>query len=216
MKLKKFERTFDQQSLLTKQLADASKAYYGSGQTVMSDIDFDHKLEQLRKMEQASGYAYDISPTIKVGAEVVTELKKVKHESPALSLDKVKYADRDKLVEWLGDKEGIVSWKNDGLTVVATYNDGQLIQAVTRGDGVEGSDITHNALFFKGLPSKISCMGHIVVRGEAVMTNAEFERVNAISGGIYENARNLASATIQMLDANESKKEKFVSLHLSW
>lgn len=208
------------QAILTQELAEANKAYRNSGITLMSDLEYDKKLEKLAALEEKNGFKYDISPTDKVGAEVVSELKEVIHEAPALSLDKVKYKDREDLVKWLKNSDGhdnaVISWKNDGLTVVATYDDGKLTQAVTRGDGVVGSDITHNARFFKGLPLEIPFKDHLVVRGEAVMTFAEFERVNAENDGIYENPRNLASATIQMLDANESKKReiRFIAFEL--
>ncbi len=206
------------QALLTQELAEANKAYRNSGITLMSDLEYDKKLEELAALEEKNGFKYDISPTGKVGAEAVSELKKVTHEYPALSLDKVKYKDREDLVKWLksGKDSAVISWKNDGLTVCATYEDGRLVQAATRGDGEVGNDITHNAMFFKGLPKEITYKGHLVVRGEAVMKTAEFERVNALSGGIYENPRNLASATIQMLDANESRKREinFIAFEL--
>ena len=199
------------QAALTRELIEASSAYYGGGNTKLSDLEFDRKVEALRKMEATSGFAYDLSPTIKVGAEVVNELKKVKHEQAALSLDKVKYADRGDLVKWLENTDSaIMSWKCDGSTVVLTYDDGKLIQAATRGDGETGSDITHNAMHFLGVPTNIPCKEHLVVRGEAMMTNAEFERINEEAGGIYENARNLATATVQMLDANESRKREII------
>lgn len=194
---------------LTRELAEASEAYYG-GNSIMSDHEFDRKAEELRKLETINGFAYDISPTIKVGATVVKELQKARHEQPALSLDKVKYKSRENLKKWLENRQAVMSWKCDGSTVVVTYDGGRLTSAVTRGNGEEGSVITHNARFFKGLPEKIDYLGHLVVRGEAMMTNAEFERVNAEAGGIYENARNLATATIQMLDAGESSKREII------
>lgn len=196
------------QKELTKELVEASKAYYGGQTPKMSDLEFDRKLAELRQMEEESGIVYDGSPTKAVGATVVTELKKIRHEQPALSLDKVKYADRENLKKWIGNKQAIMSWKCDGLTVVVTYLGGKLIQAVTRGNGEEGSDITHNARFFKGLPQTIPYTEKLVVRGEAVMTYAEFDRINAEEDGVYENPRNLAAATIQMLDANESRKRE--------
>ncbi len=197
------------QTELTQELIAASNSYYNKGVSLMSDLEFDRKVEELKQMEKESGVVLPGSPTQKVGTpEKVDGLKKVTHEYPALSLDKVKYKDRKDLVKWLGNKEATVSWKMDGLTVVLTYDDGKLTRAVTRGDGIEGSDVTHNAVYFEGVPKQIAYPGHLVVRGEAVMEYKEFERVNAESGGIYENPRNLAAATVQMLDANESKKRK--------
>lgn len=196
-----------EQELLTQELIEASASYYNTGVSVMPDIIFDQKVEQLRKMEEESGEVMPGSPTQHVGVKVVS-LKTVKHEQLALSLDKVKYKDREDIVGWLGDKQGLLSWKLDGSTLVLTYDNGQLVSAVTRGNGEEGSDITHNAKFFQGIPQTIDYIGHLVVRGEALMEYAEFERINAEEDGIYENPRNLATATIQMLDANESKKRK--------
>ena len=197
------------QKELTNRLIEASEAYY-AGNPMMSDHEFDEELETLRAMEQGSGKIYPGSPTQNVGAQVVTELKKARHEQPALSLDKVKYKDRWDLIKWLDNRQAVMMWKCDGSTVVLTYDGGKLTSAVTRGNGEEGSVITHNARFFKGVPEKICFTGHLVVRGEAMMANAEFERINAEAGGIYENARNLATATIQMLDAGESSKREII------
>lgn len=197
------------QKELTEELVQASKDYYNNGQSNLSDIEFDRKIETLRQMEKESGVVFPNSPTQNVGVKV-DGLKTVKHEYPALSLDKVKYKNREDLIKWLGDHEGILSWKLDGSTIVATYDAGHLTQVVTRGNGEEGSDITHNARFFKGLPTTIDYNGHLVVRGEAMMTTTEFERVNEMSGGVYENARNLATATIQMLDPTESSQREII------
>ena len=192
---------------LTETLKNASSAYYG-GAPFMSDIEFDKQLEALKQMEEESGVIYPGSPTQSVGAEVVSELEKARHEQPALSLDKVKYKNREDLGKWIGEwEDAVMMWKCDGLTVVLTYDDGKLTSAVTRGNGEEGQVITHNAKFFEGIPTQISFKEHLVLRGEAMMTFAEFDRIIE-EGGAYENARNLASATIQMLDSNESRKRK--------
>ena len=197
------------QKSLTEELAKASEVYYNDGHALMSDLEFDHKVEELKKLEAESGTVLPGSPTQNVGAKA-EGLKKARHEQPALSLDKVKYADRESLKKWLDYRQGVMMWKCDGSTVVLTYDNGKLTSAVTRGNGEEGSVITHNAKFFKGVPETIPCSDHVVVRGEAMMTNAEFEKVNAEAGGVYENARNLATATIQMLDANESRKREII------
>ena len=207
---------YTEQEKLTQELIAASTAYYNGLDSGMSDLEFDRKLEELKKLETESGIILGGSPTVNVGAAVVTKLKQVKHEYPALSLDKVKYKDKEDLVKWLsdiGDEDfgcAVMSWKCDGLTVVLTYDNGTLTQAVTRGNGEVGSDVTHNAVFFKGVPNKIPFKGHLVVRGEAMMTFEEFKRVNAEAGGEYENPRNLASATIQMLDAKESSRREII------
>ncbi len=200
-----------QQELLTNELIIASEKYYTGEDSGMSDIEFDRKVEQLRQMEKESGTILPGSPTQNVGAaDKMDNLPKARHEKPALSLDKVKYKDRENLIKWLSNEKAVISWKCDGSTVILTYDDGSLVQAVTRGNGEEGSVITHNAKFFKGVPQEIGYKGHLVVRGEAMMTNAEFERVNTENDGVYENARNLATATIQMLDANESRKREII------
>ena len=155
------EANKDVQAFLTRTLKIAAAQYYNTGTSAMTDYEFDRQLARLKSLETEHGFAYEGSPTIAVGAPVVvSELKKVKHAQEALSLDKVKYAERETLIDWLGGKQGILSWKMDGLTVVVTYDQGKMVQAVTRGDGVKGSDITHNARFFKGSrrPSRINAI----------------------------------------------------------
>lgn len=206
MKVVKMSDAYGRQAELTRLLAKASDAYYGGGNPVMPDIEFDRLCEELAKLEQEAGFAYEASPNVTVGsASKVDALQGVKHEHPALSLDKVKYADREKLVSWAGSEDVVMSWKMDGLTVIATYDDGKLVRAATRGDGYEGKDVTHNAVYFHGLPTKIPFREHLVVRGEAVMRYDEFKKISAMNGGIYENPRNLAGATVQMLDSRESR-----------
>ena len=104
----------EKQKKLTDELINASNAYYNH-QPIMSDMEFDRKVELLSKLEEESGVVLENSPTHFVGSEVVDVLERSKHETPALSLDKVKYVNREKLVDWLGDKNGVLSWKMDGL-----------------------------------------------------------------------------------------------------
>ena len=208
MEIRKIDESSSVQAVLTKMLAKASQAYYNGLPAVMPDAEFDQLYEQLAEAERISGFAYDISPTVHVGTKVLTELEKMRHEVPALSLDKVKYENREKMVFWLGSQEGVLSWKLDGLTIVATYDNGKLTHAVTRGDGEEGSIVTHNAVSFHGLPSTIPYRGHMVIRGEALMSYQEFSRISEETDGLYENPRNLAAATVQMYDGKESAKRK--------
>lgn len=196
------------QEMLTEKLKAAGESYYNDS-PLMSDHEFDRLLGMLTELEESSGTVLPGSPNERVGAPVKADsLMTVQHEEPALSLGKIKYKDREDLAEWQGSHEVMVSWKLDGLTLVLTYDNGELTSAVTRGDGYEGKDVTHNARYFDGIPGNIPYKNHLVVRGEALMTYSEFERINAESGGIYENPRNLASATVQMLDASASKKRK--------
>ena len=201
----------NKQKELTEQLIRASETYYNGNIPLMTDKQFDELLDTLKAMEEQSGIVLENSPTIKVGA-IVDSLKKVKHEYPTLSLNKIKYKDKEDIYKWLEtvDNEAVMSLKLDGLTVVATYNNGKLEKAVTRGDGTQGSDVTHNAVFFKGLPRIIDFKDKLIVRGECTMTTQEFKRINELVGDLYENPRNLASATIQMLDSNQARKREIV------
>ena len=196
------------QRQLTEKLRAASDAYYGPGSDIMSNFEFDRLFDKLKEMEKNSGVVLSGSPTAHVGGVSVDYLEKSTHEQPALSLDKYKYEDRKKLLTFLKYMAAFLSWKLDGLTIVLTYDGGRLIKAVTRGrDGIEGDVVTHNAVFFKGVPHEIPFKGHLVIRGEAVMSYREFDRINA-EGGSYENPRNLAGATVQMYDGNESRKRE--------
>lgn len=197
------------QKELTEKLRKAADAYYTSGDSGMSNNEYDRLYDVLQQMENDSGIIYPGSPTSNVGSETVDDLDKVEHEQPALSLDKIKDKDRrEELPKFLAGRDAFVSWKMDGLTVVATYDNGRLTRAVTRGNGHVGSDVTHNARYFEGLPAGIPFKGHLVIRGEAVMSYAEFERINSEIEDPYENPRNLAAATVQMLDSRESRKRK--------
>lgn len=190
----------EQLEILTKELREASKAYFTEDKEIMSNREYDYKYDQLVKLEQELGYSLPGSPTTNIGYKVVSRLEKVTHEIPALSLDKTK--DRYSLTAWLNNKSGILSWKMDGLTVVATYQNGSLIQAATRGNGLIGEDISHNAPVIQGLPMTIPVNGKVIVRGEAVISYKDFEQINQSlrDGDTYQNPRNLASGSIRQID----------------
>lgn len=186
---------------LISRLNKASNAYY-NGQAIMSDREWDKLFDELVQMEKEAGYSLPDSPTQNVGAAVVvSELVKVEHKYPALSLNKTK--DIGELAAWLGAHPAMLSWKMDGLTICLTYEGGRLKQAVTRGNGYIGEDVTHNAVHFKGIPMRIPYVGTYVVRGEAVMTYSEFERINSenLVGIKFKNPRNLASGTVRTHDS---------------
>ncbi len=192
-------------------LNEASNAYYNEDREIMSNYEYDALYDELLALEKETGIILPNSPSQNAGYEVVSKLTKVEHKHPALSLDKTK--DRESLKGWLKGKNGLLSWKMDGLTIVATYNKGKLISAVTRGNGYVGEDVTHNAKYFAGLPQKITYQGELIVRGEAVMTYSEFERINSempASMPKYKNPRNLASATVRLFDSEESSKRKII------
>ena len=182
-------------------LAKAADAYYNTGIEIMSDHEYDELYDELVKLESETGIILNGSRTQQVGFEVASSLKKVKHTSKMLSLEKTKSI--TELTEWLGDNEGFLSWKLDGLTLVLTFENGELVQAVTRGNGETGEDITANARHIKGIPAKIPFIGRMVVRGESLMKYKDFERVNSTidDGSKYKNPRNLCVGTVRNLDS---------------
>jgi DNA ligase (NAD+) len=186
---------------LNEQLAKAADAYYNTGVEIMSDHEYDALYDELSALEKDTGIILSGSRTQKVGYEVASELKKVRHPSKMLSLDKTKSP--EELTAWLGSNKGLLSWKLDGLTLVLTYENGSLSQAVTRGDGEVGEDITANARHIIGIPAQIPFTGRLVVRGESLMKYADFERVNAQAdeGAKYKNPRNLCVGTVRNLDS---------------
>ncbi len=193
-------------------LNKAAAVYYQGKDEIMSNFEYDRLYDELVKLEKESGLILAGSPTQKVGYEVLSELPKQTHPSPMLSLDKTKQV--DELVSWLGDKEGLLSWKMDGLTVVLTYEGGQLLNAVTRGNGVVGEVITNNAKVFKNLPVNIPFKGHMVLRGEAVISYSEFKKINELlpEEEQYKNPRNLCSGSVRQLN-NEITAKRNVELY---
>ena len=161
---------------LIETLNEASAAYYDEASEIMSNYEYDALYDELESLEKETGYTPLNSPTKNVGYTVQSELPKERHRSRMLSLDKTK--SREELAAWLGDHEGLLSWKLDGLTVVLTYEGGELVKAVTRGNGDIGEVITPNARVFVNVPKHIPYKGHAVIRGEAVITYEEFDRIN--------------------------------------
>ncbi|MBO7650237.1 MAG: NAD-dependent DNA ligase LigA [Lachnospiraceae bacterium] len=186
---------------LTELLDKAAKAYEQEDREIMSNFEYDALYDELRALEEETGFVLANSPTQHAGYEILSELPKERHESPMLSLDKTK--DREALVSWTGEQESILSWKMDGLTVVLTYRDGELYKAVTRGNGEIGEVITNNARVFKNIPLKIAYKGELVLRGEAVIRYSDFEQINAAiekDEDRYKNPRNLCSGTVRQLN----------------
>ena len=191
---------------LVEKLNEAAKAYYQEDREIMSNQEYDALYDELAELEEKTGMILGNSPTQKVGYTVLSNLVKVKHESPILSLDKTK--ETAKLESFLGEKEGILSWKLDGLTIVLTYRNGVLEQAVTRGNGEIGEDVTHNAKVFSNLPVSIPFKGELVLRGEGVIPYSEFYRINEALGEEeqYKNPRNLCSGTVRQLNSEVAAK----------
>ena len=199
---------------LVSELNKASDAYY-NGKEIMTNKEFDAKYDQLKDLEDSTGYHLENSPTHNVGAPVVDSLPKFKHPYPALSLDKTKDIDEfvNKFRKGIADSGHsnnlvVLMYKEDGSTVQAYYRHGNLDKLVTRGNGEIGSVVTHNAAVLSGLPTQLPWNINLVVRGEAVMSYEEFNRINSElpEDQQYANPRNLAAATLTMLDPNEASK----------
>lgn len=191
----------DRMKKLNEILSNAADAYYNTGIEIISDREYDILYDELEQLEKETGIILSGSRTQKVGYEVSSSLKKVKHTSKMLSLDKTKSI--DELTVWLGENTGFLSWKLDGLTIVLTYENGVLLQAVTRGNGETGEDITVNARHIIGIPTAIPFTDKLVIRGEALMKYKDFERVNSQieDGTKYKNPRNLCVGTVRNLDS---------------
>ena len=187
---------------LVKQLNRASEEYYQHDDEIMSNAEYDRLYDELVALENETGIVLSSSPTINVGYEVVSSLPKERHPSPMLSLDKTK--DPGALASWLKDQKGLLSWKLDGLTIVLTYEGGKLTRAVTRGDGSIGEVITGNARVFDNVPLSIPWQDTIVIRGEAVISYPDFEKINEDiedETSRYKNPRNLCSGTVRQLNS---------------
>ena len=190
-------------------LTRASKAYYADDAEIMSNVEYDALYDELLALEEETGTVLAGSPTVSVGYEAVDGLPKETHESPMLSLDKTK--DREALRDWLNGHEALLSWKLDGLTIVLTYENGVLTKAVTRGNGEVGEVVTNNAKTFINLPHKIAYTGKLVIRGEAVISYDDFERINADipeEGAKYKNPRNLCSGSVRQLNNEITAKRR--------
>ena len=186
---------------LGEKLREASRAYYQEDREIMPNVEYDALYDELSALEKETGIVLADSPTVNVGYEAVEQLPKEEHERPMLSLDKTK--EREALREFIGEHPTLLSWKLDGLTIVLTYENGELIKAVTRGNGIVGEVITNNARVFKNIPLKISFKGRLVLRGEAIITYSDFEKINETIGDAdakYKNPRNLCSGSVRQLN----------------
>ncbi len=193
-------------------LNEAGKVYYSGTDEIMSNFEYDRLYDELVELENETGIHMSGSPTSKVGYETLSELPKENHEKPMLSLDKTKSVDT--LAEFAGAHKCLLSWKLDGLTVVLTYNNGELVKAVTRGNGYVGEVITPNAKVFKNIPLTIPYKGELILRGEAIITYSDFNRINDSiidDAEKYKNPRNLCSGSVRQLN-NEITAKRNVKL----
>lgn len=185
---------------LTELLNKASDSYYNTGDTIMEDHEFDTLLEELCSLEQETGFVMVTSPTHKVGYEVKSELKKIKHNHLMLSLAKTK--NWNEFIRYFDSKDAIGMIKMDGITGSLRYINGELVSAETRGNGEIGEDIFHNIKTVKTVPQKIPYKDELIVDGEIICTYDDFEPFSTE----YKNPRNFASGSIRLLDSNECVK----------
>ncbi len=207
------EDKIERMKSLSETLKAASRAYYQDDDEIMSNLEYDRLYDELVQLEKETGTVLAGSPTVSVGYEAQDSLPKERHESPMLSLDKTKSV--DDLVSFAQDQKILLSWKLDGLTVVLTYRDGTLFKAVTRGNGEIGEVITNNARVFQNIPLKIPYTGELILRGEAIITYPEFEKINAEISDTearYKNPRNLCSGSVRQLN-NEITAKRHVRFY---
>lgn len=190
---------------LIAQIKEADTAYYKFDRPVLSDREYDLLMEELKALENATGVILSGSPTQTVPGEILEELIAVPHTKPMLSADKTKSV--EDLVKFAGSRPVLLSWKMDGLTLVLRYEDGKLKQAITRGtNGLVGEDVIHTVKTFLNVPLEIPEKGVFEVRGEGVISWANFDKINASLEEPYTHPRNLAAGSVRKLDANESRK----------
>ncbi len=190
-------------------LNKAAKSYYADAVEIMPNIEYDKLYDELVSLEKETNVVLSNSPTQNVGYETASELPKKAHESPMLSLDKTKSV--AELEDWLGDNKALLSWKMDGLTIVLTYRGGELVEAVTRGNGIIGEVITNNAKNFQNVPLRIEYKGELILRGEAVIKYSDFKRINdsiTDADARYKNPRNLCSGSVRQLNPAVTRERK--------
>lgn len=202
-------------------------AYYNRNESLVSDKEYDMLFDELVKLEQEQGLILANSPTQTVGYEVVSQLKKVTHNHPLLSLGKT--TEIQEFYDYFKGLPMLLMAKMDGLTCSLLYRDGKLVRAESRGDGETGEDITHNAKVIVNLPLEIPFKGEMIIDGECIITRHDFEKINkplvekaekeATAAGLtgkefkeyvrkhsYANPRNLVSGSVRQLDSGVAAK----------
>ncbi len=186
--------------------------YYVLDDPSVPDREYDRLYDELRELERESGEVYPDSPTRRVGGEPVKGFERHTHIARLYSLDKAVSSDElsaffTRVYKVDPQTQFTVEYKYDGLTVCLTYENGVFVRAATRGNGVEGEDVTAQALTVRSFPLKISYTGTLEVRGEAIMRLSVLEKYNAAHPGEeLKNARNAAAGAIRNLDPAETAK----------
>lgn len=181
---------------------NARTAEYDAGHPTISDQEWDNKYFELICLERELGYTLTNSPTQKISYEIVNQLEKVEHPYKLLSLDKTK--EITEVANFLGAEEFLAMSKLDGLTCGLRYVNGRLVSAATRGNGVIGENILHNAKVLPSIPNTVPYKGELFIAGEIVCTYADFDDF----ASDYKNPRNFAAGSIRLLDSNECAKRK--------
>ena len=192
---------------LIERLTEADVAYFKNDEPIMSDWEYDQLTDELASLEHDTGLVLSGSPTQKVSGEILETLTEVRHTKPMLSAGKTKSV--EDLVKFAAKRPVLLSWKMDGLTLVLRYESGELKQAITRGrEGIVGEDVTHTVRTFLNVPLTVPTKGSFEVRGEGVISWANFHKINSSLEEPYTHPRNLASGSVRKLDAGESKKRR--------
>ena len=185
--------------------------YYVLDNPTVSDKEYDKLYDQLLELEKETGTVLFDSPSKRVGGEPISAFKKHKHIERLYSLDKSTTEEEiyafDKRINKTGeDLVYTVEYKFDGLTICLTYDQGKFVCATTRGNGVEGEDVTAQVLTIKSFPLTISYSGKIEVQGEAIMRLSVLEEYNKTAQEPLKNARNAVAGAIRNLDPKVTEK----------
>ena len=214
---------------LVEELNIYAHAYYMEDTSLISDYEYDKKYDRLKELEKVTGIILANSPTINVGSETVSELEKVEHDHPMLSLDKTK--DINEVESFMNGLPGLAMLKMDGLTISVKYIDGKLVAAETRGNGIIGENVLHTANSFVNLPKEIPYKDEVVVDGEAVMEIHHYTYLKELKDidlkkdgerkGLFgeelekyikdngiKNIRNLTAGSVRQLDNSVTKERK--------
>lgn len=208
------ENRVEEVKSLVKKLNNYRDEYYNNNNSIISDREYDELFDKLIILERETGCIFSSSPTQSVGYMSLSQLKKVKHSHPLLSLGKT--TDIDEFIEYFGNKNFLIMAKLDGLTCSLTYDNGKLVRAESRGDGETGEDITHNAKVFSNLPTEIPFKGKLEIDGECIITYDEFEHIKSRENTEYKNPRNLVSGSVRQLNSEIAAKRniKFIAWRL--
>ena len=189
---------------LTAELLQYCHEYYDLDSPTISDAEYDKKFDELKTLEDETGFWLANSPTRKVQGQVLDCFTKVKHSKPMLSAAKTK--DVNEIKKFIGNQPFYCSYKLDGLTLVARYKNGEFVQAVTRGNGEIGEDVTAQAKMISNLPMHIDYKRDLELRGECVISWKNFHKINRMLDEPYSHPRNLAAGSLRQLDTNITKQ----------